>query len=100
MEVNKESAPAANLRHGRLSVGPNRVNVTPPKFFETEVTTALKGVLIRNVGPNVLCVGGENVTTSDGFRVTATNALHIPLDDPSGIWLVSDDLTEVDYLFV
>jgi hypothetical protein len=89
MEVVKETSPSKGLQFGHTTVG-----LTAVKLCES--FRANRGVLIRCPGssdptPNTVCVwvGGANVTTNTGMPLPPGQAIVIPIDDPSVLFLIS-----------
>lgn len=89
MEVVKETSPSKGLQYGHTVVG-----VTPVQLCVSFRTT--RGILLRCPGssdptPNTVCVwvGDSRVTVGTGMPLPPGQAIIIPIDDPSQLYLIS-----------
>lgn len=89
MEVTQETSPANNLAHGCKTVGTAAVSLC--NRFKTN-----RGVLVRADDGNSakVWIGGRAVTPNTdegtgGLPLPAGQAIVIPIDDPSQLYVVS-----------
>ena len=90
MEILSETSPAVDLKHGHIVVGVEAVPLS-------HSFTIRRGVLVRAANENTanIYIGlGPHVRTSGaegGLPLTPGTSLHIPVDDPSALYVISTD---------
>ena len=91
-DIYRETSQASDLKFGRIMVGlsPVPLALTTGNVVLNRISAA-RGILIRNLSDSFVYVGGENVTVDTGMRLDPKNAIHLPVDDPSKVWVVADD---------
>ena len=87
----KETSPNKHLVYGHTSVGP-----TGPTQLTMVSGPCNRGTLVRapgasesNANTDIVYVGDINVTTGNGFPLVPGAVVSVPVDDPSGIYLVT-----------
>jgi hypothetical protein len=91
VDIVSEVAETAYLRHGKIDVGLEAVPVADKaKIF--------KGLVLKASAANgsgIIYVGSYTVSSADcpqqGMPLSAGQAMEIPCDDGSQVWVVGDD---------
>ena len=91
-EVTKEVSRTEDLRYGRRTVGTSATTLAE-RITTDSTGKTFRGVLIKcdanNTSP--VYVGGVTVSAADGFPIQPGEFLELPVDDPSLIYVISDD---------
>jgi len=66
-----------------------------------------RGILVRCPGSNAeqvvagqpvnthpVWIGGDSVTPENGIAIPPGNAIHVPIDDPSKLWIISTGVSQ------
>lgn len=101
MEITLETTPAHELRHGVTPVGMERVRLIVDGDNRPLEFKLYRGILIRCPGSTAesfagqpvnthpVWIGGDQVTPANGIAIPPGNALHVPIDDPTKLWIIS-----------
>lgn len=92
MDVYKETSASSDLKHGAILVGlaPVPLSLVALGVVLNRIK-ASRGIMIRNMSLSVVYVGAENVTTENGFPISPSNVIVIPVDDPEFVFLIAGD---------
>jgi hypothetical protein len=85
-----------SFAHRRIAVG------TTPTQLTATATPAKKGVLVKALAANTapVYVGGPTVSITNGYELSPTEEVFIPVDDASKIYVVAASAQQVCWLVV
>jgi len=85
-----ESVPLTGLEQ-RVTVGSAAVSLTP-----SAVAFPGRRVVVRNTSSDPVCLGGPDVTSSDGYVLAAGEELDLPLPPGDDLWAVRGASADVE----
>ncbi len=106
MDIDNATVTHDKLRFGQTIVGTDAVQLTTAPNSVVLSFKTLRGILVRALGSSAesnsgqpvnthpVWIGGEGVTPETGTAIPPGNAIVIPVDDPSKLWVISTGISQ------
>jgi hypothetical protein len=94
-EITREVSETSTIHYGKVIVGTSPVRLSAPITGDA-TGKRYRGVLITSVPGNtaVIYIGDGQVSASTGFPIQVGGFVELPVDDESGLWIVSTDVDQ------